>query len=163
MIKKREDSVVLVNKSGRKTGVAEKMNAHEKGLLHRAFSIFIFNEKGEMLLQKRAASKYHFAGLWTNACCSHPKPGEKVLAAAKRRMSEELGFTVPLKIVGNIIYCFHDKKSALTEHEYDYILAGKYNTKVIFNRNEVSAVKWITLKELFTDLKSYPQKYTPWF
>lgn len=161
--KKIPEQVVLVNKSGRKTGIAEKIDAHERGLLHRAFSIFIFNDKGEMLLQQRALDKYHFGGLWTNACCSHPRPGEKLMSAAKRRLQEELGITTPLKVQGHIIYSFHDKISGLTEHEFDYILTGNSEVRFFWNPMEVMAVKWVSKKELSTQLSVYPQVFTPWF
>lgn len=161
--KKSPDKVVLVNKSGRKTGIAEKMEAHEKGLLHRAFSIFIFNHKGELLLQKRADSKYHFGGLWTNACCSHPKPGEKTRNAGERRLLEELGFTTSLEMMDHIYYSFHDKKCNLIEYEYDYIMKGQYDGPVIFNPDEVAAIKWISPEKLLQEIKKYPGKFTPWF
>ena len=157
----RREEVILVNKSGRRTGVAEKMEAHRKGLLHRAFSIFLFNEKGEMLLQKRAKSKYHFAGLWSNACCSHPRPGEKTLSAAKRRLREELGIECPMKNSGQVVYKAFDKKSGLTEHEFDYIEIGNYSKEIPFNPKEVEQVKWVSINELKKLLKS-PEKFTPW-
>lgn len=157
------EQVVLVNRSGRKTGLAEKMAAHENGWLHRAFSIFLFNEKGEMLLQQRAADKYHFGNLWTNACCSHPRPGEKIMVAASRRLKEELGIHSKLKVLDSIQYSFFDQKSNLTEHEYDFILAGSYDGPVPFNRKEVKAIKWVTTAELKSQLTRAPQKFTPWF
>ncbi|MGB3073771.1 MAG: isopentenyl-diphosphate Delta-isomerase [Chitinophagales bacterium] len=161
--KKNVELVVLVNSSGKKTGIAEKMEVHEKGWLHRAFSIFIFNSKGEMLLQQRADTKYHFGGLWTNACCSHPRPGEKITAAAKRRLMEELGISTKLSMLHSIQYCFHDSKSGLTEHEFDYILTGNYNDAIKMNPDEVKSVKWLSMTALSTELSRYPQKFTPWF
>lgn len=159
----KKEFVVLVNDRGRRVGVAGKLEAHRKGLLHRAFSVFIFNERGEMLLQKRAASKYHFAGLWSNACCSHPREGEKILSAAKRRLMEELNFQTPLTSYGAITYKFFDSKSGLTEHEYDYNFSGVFNGAIDFNRNEVEAVRWISISKLKKELKVEPQKFTPWF
>lgn len=157
------DFVILVNNAGKKTGIAEKMEAHEKGLLHRAFSIFIFNDQGEMLLQQRAANKYHFGGLWTNACCSHPRPGEKVLQAAKRRLSEELGIVTKLVLCDAITYSFYDKKSGLTEHEFDYVIIGNYSGTFDLNPAEVSSIKWISVTELMVQLAKHPEDYTPWF
>lgn len=161
--KNATEYVVLVNASGKKTGLAEKIDAHENGWLHRAFSIFIFNDHGEILLQQRALSKYHFAGMWTNACCSHPKPGEKVTTAAKRRLREELGITTALVIHDPVKYCFYDEKSGLTEHEFDYVLSGRYSGFVDINPVEVMAVRWLTARELSTEIARYPQKFTPWF
>lgn len=161
--KNETEYVVLVNASGKKTGLAEKMEAHENGWLHRAFSIFIFNEHGEMLLQQRALSKYHFAGMWTNACCSHPRAGEKITAAAKRRLVEELGIVTPLVLHHPITYCFHDQKSGLTEREFDYVLSGKYSGPIVMNPAEVMGVQWLSVIKLSTELTRYPQKFTPWF
>jgi len=159
----KKDFVVLVNRNGRRVGVAEKLDTHKKGLLHRAFSIFIFNERGEMLLQKRAASKYHFAGLWSNACCSHPRPGEKVVAAAMRRLNEELNIRAALEAKGWITYNLFDEKSCLTEHEYDYIFSGKFTGEIEFNSHEVEEVRWISVSKLRREMKTYPEKFTPWF
>jgi isopentenyl-diphosphate delta-isomerase len=157
------DKVILVNDSGRKIGVSDKMRVHTHGILHRAFSIFIFNDEDKMLLQKRAASKYHFANLWTNACCSHPRPGEKIITAAKRRLMEEIGISTPLKVIGNIRYSFFDKKTQLTENEFDFILKGHFNSEIIYNPEEVAAIQWISTDQLLKELSTYPQKYTPWF
>ena len=159
----KKEFVILVNRRGKKVGAAEKLDAHRKGLLHRAFSIFIFNDRGEMLLQKRAKSKYHFAGLWSNACCSHPRVGEKVLSAAKRRLMEELNLQTTLQSKGKIIYKFFDGKSGLTEHEYDYIFTGRFNGEVDFNRKEVEELRWISLSKLKVEMKTDPEKFTPWF
>jgi isopentenyl-diphosphate delta-isomerase len=163
MKKGSEDKVILVNSSGRKIGISDKMQVHVNGQLHRAFSIFIFNEEGKMLLQKRASSKYHFANLWTNACCSHPRPGEKIITAAKRRLKEELGITTPLKIVGQIRYSFVDGESQLTENEFDFILKGQFNSEIIFNPEEVAEVNWILPTQLLKEVSTYPQNFTPWF
>jgi len=159
----KKDFVVLVNKQGRRIGVAEKLEAHRQALLHRAFSIFLFNEKGEMLLQKRAAGKYHFAGLWSNACCSHPRPGEKILSAAKRRLKEELNLETSLISKGAVTYKFFDSKSKLTEHEYDCIFVGTFNDVIDFNKEEVSAVKWTSLSKLKMEMKANAETFTPWF
>jgi isopentenyl-diphosphate delta-isomerase len=159
----KKEIVILVNRAGRRIGVSEKLEAHRKGLLHRAFSIFLFNETGEMLLQQRATAKYHFGGLWSNACCSHPRPGEQVRSAAHRRLREELGIACPLKISGNMVYQFVDGKSGLTEHEFDYLFTGLYHGEVPFNRQEVMAVKWMPVKELEKRMITRPQQFTPWF
>jgi len=158
-----EENVILVSKAGKRIGIAGKLNAHREGLLHRAFSIFLFNEKGEMLLQRRAVTKYHFAGKWSNACCSHPRPGEKTSAAAKRRLKEELGIKCSLKKSRNTVYHFFDQKSGLTEHEFDYIFIGKFSGEILFNRKEVDAVRWVSQRDLKSELKSNPEKFTPWF
>lgn len=155
--------VILVDVNDRQDGVMEKMEAHEKGLLHRAFSVFIFNAKGEMLLQQRALSKYHSGGLWTNACCSHPRPGEKLLQAAKRRLSEELGIVTKLVVCDAVIYSFYDKESGLTEHEFDYVITGNYSDTFDLNPAEVSSIKWISVTELMVQLAKHPEDYTPWF
>jgi len=160
---KGSDKVILVNSSGRKTGVSDKMEAHLNGALHRAFSIFIYNEEGKMLLQKRASSKYHFANLWTNACCSHPRPGEKIITAAKRRLKEELGISTPLKLIGHLRYTFFDSQSLLTENEFDFILKGQFNSEIIYNPEEVAAVMWILPHQLLQEVSTYPQNFTPWF
>ncbi|MFI5135370.1 MAG: isopentenyl-diphosphate Delta-isomerase [Chitinophagales bacterium] len=159
----KKEFVILVNKSGRRIGVAEKIQAHEQGLLHRAFSIFLFNDKGEMLLQRRAKHKYHFAGLWSNACCSHPRSGENVLSAAKRRLREELNLETALISKGATTYKFFDSKSGLTEHEYDHIFFGRFNEMIRFNRREVETVRWVSLSKLKKEMKAHPEKFTPWF
>src|SRR5688572_19216713 len=119
----------------------EKMEAHEKGLLHRAFSVFIFNDKGEMLLQQRALNKYHSGGLWTNACCSHPRPGEDTLQAAKRRLQEEMGIETPLTLKTSFTYktAF---ENGLTEHEFDHIFTGTFNGEPNINSTEVNSYCW---------------------
>ena len=159
----KKEFVVLVNKNGQKIGIAEKLEAHKKGLLHRAFSVFIYNRQGEMLLQKRASSKYHFAGLWSNACCSHPRPGEKILSAAVRRLTEELNIQAALESKGAITYKLLDEKSGLTEHEYDLIFSGEFNGEFNFNENEIEEVKWISVSKLKREMNKEPEKFTPWF
>src|SRR6185503_16709121 len=119
-------TVILVNEKDEVTGTAEKMEAHEKGLLHRAFSIFVFNSRGEVLMQQRAPGKYHSAGLWTNACCSHPRPGEKTEEAARRRLREELGFETALTEIFDFIYRA-EFVNGLAEHEYDHVYVGEYD------------------------------------
>lgn len=157
-----EEYVVLVNEMDEETGIMEKMEAHRKALLHRAFSVFIFNRKGEMLLQKRAMKKYHSGGLWTNACCSHPRPGEDIQEAALRRLKEEMGFTTSLKK----IFAFTYKASfdnGLTEHEYDHVFAGIYEDEITPNEDEVSEYCYKPVPEIKEMLQSHPVKFTEWF
>jgi isopentenyl-diphosphate delta-isomerase len=154
--------VVLVNELDEAIGTMEKMEAHEKGELHRAFSIFIYNSRGEMLLQQRAMSKYHNGGLWTNACCSHPKPGEAIEVAASRRLKEELGFTTPLKKIFNFTYKA-DFPNGLTENEYDHVFVGTYDGEIEPDSIEVMAVKFMVQEQLKDDLKHSPASFTAWF
>jgi isopentenyl-diphosphate delta-isomerase len=154
--------VILVNDQDQQIGTMEKMEAHQKGLLHRAFSIFIFNSKGGLLLQQRAAGKYHNGGLWTNTCCSHPLPGEDVLGAANRRLLEEMGFTTSLSPAFNFIYnATFD--NGLTEHEYDYVFTGTYDGKIKINESEVSDYCFKTINDIEDSIQRHPQKYTEWF
>lgn len=156
------DYVILVDKQDNEIGKEEKMKAHEDAKLHRAFSIFVFNKKGELMLHQRALSKYHCGGLWTNTCCSHPRPGEKTEDAAHRRLVEEMGFDCPLKE----IFKFHYKaefSNNLTEHEIDHVFIGNYDKDPQINPEEVESFKWIGIKELQKDIKENPDKYTPWF
>lgn len=154
--------VILVNGQDEPTGVMEKMEAHQKGLLHRAFSIFIFNSRGEMLLQQRASSKYHSPDLWTNACCSHPQPGESTAEAALRRLKEELGFETRLSEIFSFTYraVF---ENGLTEHEFDHVLVGTYNDQVFPNADEVKDYCFMKPEKIKESLASHPHKYTEWF
>jgi isopentenyl-diphosphate delta-isomerase len=154
--------VILVNENDQEIGVMEKQEAHEKALLHRAFSVFIFNEKNEVLLQQRALTKYHSAGLWTNTCCSHPRVGETIEQAAHRRLMEEMGFDCELTTKTSFIYkaAF---ENGLTEHEFDHILVGKFNGLVSINPNEVASCKWVSVAWLQSDMQQNPQDYTAWF
>lgn len=159
-----EEYVVLVNKKGKILGTEEKMAAHQKGLLHKAFSVFIFNSKGQMLLQQRAFTKYHFGGLWSNSCCSHPRLDEADDDAAHRRLQEELGFDTPLKEVFRFIYRAQDEATQLIEHELDAVFVGIYDGDTTqFNPDEVNAVRWISIPELFKELNDNPQQFTYWF
>lgn len=155
-------SVILVDEQDRELGLMEKIEAHEKALLHRAFSVFIFNEAGEMLLQQRAETKYHSGGLWTNACCSHPLPGEAVGDAALRRLQEEMGFTTPLTKAFDFVY-----KAAfdngLTEHEFDHVFTGVYEGPIVPNATEVQAYCYKPVDAIKRDIVSAPQHYTEWF
>ena len=154
--------VILVNENDDETGVMEKMEAHEKALLHRAFSVFIFNKDGQMLLQQRAARKYHSPKLWTNACCSHPRPDELTLNAAKRRLNEELGFETTLEKTFEFTY-----KAAfdngLTEHEFDHVYTGIYEGIIRPNPNEVLDYCYKSMDAIQESLQSHPHKYTVWF
>ncbi|HTQ65530.1 MAG TPA: isopentenyl-diphosphate Delta-isomerase [Puia sp.] len=156
------EEVILVNEQDEPLGVMEKMEAHKKALLHRAFSVFIFNAKGEMLLQKRAEHKYHSGGLWTNACCSHPKPDEDIQKAASRRLFEELGFVTPLEKIFEFTYksVF---ENGLTEFEFDHVFVGVYNDDIIPDKAEVSDYCFKSMEEIKTTLESHPAKYSAWF
>ena len=154
--------VILVNRFDKPIGVMDKLEAHQKGLLHRAFSIFIFNTKGEMLLQQRAIDKYHSGGLWTNACCSHPLPGEDTSDAAQRRLMEEMGFAAPLQIAFNFIYKTNFE-NGLTEYEVDHVFTGSYDGMVKPNAAEVCSHTFKTMNALRDSIQSAPHLYTSWF
>ncbi|HVU56147.1 MAG TPA: isopentenyl-diphosphate Delta-isomerase [Puia sp.] len=156
------EEVILVDEYDTPVGVMEKMEAHRKALLHRAFSVYIFNRKGEMLLQRRALTKYHSAGLWTNACCSHPRPGEDTCQAARRRLSEELGFTVALEKIFDFRYKT-EFDNGLTEYEFDHVYAGYYDQGVYPNVEEVSEYRWLSPAALEADLEESSSMYTTWF
>ncbi len=156
------EEVILVTEYNEPIGRMEKIEAHRKGVLHRAFSIFIINERNEMLLQQRAKTKYHSSGLWTNACCSHPRPGEDTEAAALRRLQEELGFTTP------VTKSFDFKYNAafdngLTEHEYDQVYFGTYSGKIDPNPNEVQDYCYKKMEEIAITMQTHPHKFTAWF
>lgn len=154
--------LILVNEQDEPIGKMEKMEVHQKGLLHRAFSVFIFNKKGEMLLQKRAAGKYHSPGLWTNACCSHPQPGYEIIPAATLRLQEEMGFTTSLEKAFYFIYkATFD--NGLTEYEYDHVLLGNYDGPINPNAEEVEDYRYLPLTEIKNLLQSNPSDYTTWF
>ncbi|HET6253683.1 MAG TPA: isopentenyl-diphosphate Delta-isomerase [Puia sp.] len=158
----KKEEVILVDESDRPVGVMEKMEAHRQAVLHRAFSVFIFNSRGEMLLQQRAEDKYHSAGLWTNACCSHPRPGEDIWEAASRRLQEELGFSTPLERLFSFTYR-SEFENGLTEFEFDHVFIGIYDQEIFPNRDEVSDYRYMPLPDIETELRSSPQKYTTWF
>ena len=154
--------LILVDNNDVPTGSMEKMEVHQKALLHRAFSIFIFNSKGDMLLHQRAANKYHSGGLWTNACCSHPRKGQLTIEAAEIRLQQEMGFTVPLKKAFAFTY-----KAALdnglTEHEYDHVFIGTYDGDIQPDEDEVKDFCFVSMEEIKKNIQSHPQKYTAWF
>ena len=157
-----EEKVILVNEKDEKIGLMPKMEAHEKGLLHRAFSVFIFNNNDELMLQQRALDKYHSPGLWTNTCCSHQRDGESNIQAGKRRLKEEMGFTADLKESISFIYKA-PFDNGLTEHELDHVLLGQFNGTPTINTNEVASWKWMKLEDVKEDLALHPEIYTEWF
>jgi isopentenyl-diphosphate delta-isomerase len=154
--------VILVNKNDEAVGVMEKMEVHQKALLHRAFSVFIFNSKNELLLQQRAIKKYHSGGLWTNACCSHPRPGEETESGATRRLFEELGFTTELSKIFHFTYK-HSFENGLTEFEFDHVFVGHYDGEILPDKEEVSDYCFMSFDEIESSLRLHPQKFTPWF
>lgn len=157
-----EEKVILVNEKDEQIGLMNKLEAHEKALLHRAFSVFVFNDKNELMLQQRALDKYHSPGLWTNTCCSHQRDGETSIKAGKRRLQEEMGFVVDLKESISFIYKA-PFDNGLTEHEYDHVLLGNYNDKPTINLDEVADWKWMPLEDVKNDILSHPELYTEWF
>lgn len=156
------DDILLVDEYNNPVGTGEKVDVHRRGLLHRAFSILIYNGERKMLLQRRAASKYHCPGLWTNACCSHPRPGEHLLMAARRRLKEEMGISVPVKEMG-VEFIYKIKLGDLTEFEYDHVLYGQFEGEPRVNPEEADSWKWVEFKNLREDMKINPENYTPWF
>jgi isopentenyl-diphosphate delta-isomerase len=158
----REDEVILVDEQDNEIGKAGKMEVHEKALLHRAFSVFVFNSKGEMLLQQRALHKYHSGGLWTNTCCSHPRPGEDTYAAAERRLQEEMGFILPLDKVFDFVYKA-EFDNGLTEYEFDHVFTGEYEGVIDINEEEVLDYAYRPMPYIEETISSTPEIYTAWF
>lgn len=155
-------NITLVNEDDEVVGFEEKLKVHQRGLLHRAFSILVFNSDGKMLIHQRAFGKYHSPGLWTNACCGHPNEGENILNAANRRLEEEMGFECPLLFQ----FKFHYKTSfsnGLTENEIDHVFFGEMNGPFEVNTEEVADYQWVQIPTLKTDIMSNPSKYTVWF
>lgn len=157
-----KEQVILVDQQDNPIGLMEKIEAHEKALLHRAFSVFVFNDKNELMLQQRAAEKYHSPLLWTNTCCSHQRDGESNIEAGKRRLQEEMGFSCELKEVFSFIYKA-PFDNGLTEHEYDHVMIGRFNDEPIVNPEEVVSYKWMPLIEVKNDIENHPEEYTAWF
>lgn len=157
-----KEYVVLVNVNDKPIGTLEKMEAHVKGVLHSAFSVFIFNEKGELMLQQRALGKYHSPGLWTNTCCSHPREGEKPIDAAHRRMVEEMGFDCEFREAFTFTYKA-DVGQGLTEHEFDHVFIGRTDKTPNINPEEVNDWKFMKLEDIKSDMKINPSSYTVWF
>ncbi|MDH5602821.1 MAG: isopentenyl-diphosphate Delta-isomerase [Cyclobacteriaceae bacterium] len=158
----RNDEVILVDHEDRQTGIMDKMEAHEKGLLHRAYSVFVFNEKNELLLQKRAEGKYHSPGLWTNTCCSHPQPGEDIMKSARDRLFYEMGIKGGLTYHSKITYkaVF---ENGLTEHEVDHLYTCVSNAFPSVNPEEVSDWKYVSLLKVADEINQFPDHFTPWF
>jgi isopentenyl-diphosphate Delta-isomerase len=154
--------VILVDENDNAIGSMEKMDVHLKGLMHRAFSIFIFNSRGEMLLQQRAAKKYHSAGLWSNACCSHPHPGEEIKPAAERRLYEEMGFKTSLQKVFDFKYEARFE-NGLTENEFDHVFVGEYEGEIKINPDEVNDHSFKSMRKIKQELQKNPRNYTAWF
>ena len=155
------EEIILVDENDNQIGTGEKMKVHEEGKLHRCFSIFVFNSKGELMLQKRASTKYHCGGLWTNTCCGHPRPGEGTEEAAHRRLKEEMNFDCELEEALKFIYkAVLDH--GLTEHEYDHVFIGDFDGKPVMNPEEAEDWKWISLDDLRKDIEKNPASYTYW-
>lgn len=157
-----EEHVILVNDKDEQIGTMPKLEAHQKAVLHRAFSVFIFNDKNELMLQQRAKHKYHSPMLWTNTCCSHQRVGESNLQAGKRRLKEEMGFVVDLKETISFIYKA-PFDNGLTEHEFDHVMVGHSNLEPVINPEEVESWKWMPLEAVKLDIKTHPELYTEWF
>jgi isopentenyl-diphosphate delta-isomerase len=156
------DDILLVDEDNNPIGTGEKMDVHRRGILHRCFSILVYNSKREILLQRRAATKYHCPGLWTNACCSHPKPGEHLILAASRRLKEEMGIDAPVREMG-VEFIYKVKLGDLYEHEYDHVLYSQFDGAPMPNPQEVDDWKWMSFADLRQDMKINPENYTPWF
>jgi isopentenyl-diphosphate delta-isomerase len=157
-----EEKVILVNEKDDQLGLMGKMEAHQKAVLHRAFSVFIFNKKGELLLQQRAHDKYHSPGLWTNTCCSHQRDGESNIVAGKRRLEEEMGFSCDLEEMFWFVYKA-SFDNGLTEHELDHVMVGYYDEDPKINEDEAASFKWMLLEEVKNDIELHPDLYTEWF
>ncbi|WP_299324752.1 isopentenyl-diphosphate Delta-isomerase [uncultured Maribacter sp.] len=158
----KEEQVILVNENNEQIGTMAKMEAHEKAVLHRAFSVFITNDRGEIMLQQRAASKYHSPLLWTNTCCSHQRVGETNIEAGKRRLQEEMGFQAELKELFSFIYKA-PFDNGLTEHELDHVMIGTYDSEPNINAEEVEGWKWMSPEDIKEDISNNPNEYTAWF
>lgn len=156
----RRERVILVNEHDVVVGEAEKLAAHRAGALHRAFSVLVQDGAGRVLLQRRALSKYHSGGLWSNTCCGHPRPGEDTRAAAARRLREELGFECSLEPAGAFVY--RAQLGELVEHEYDHVFAGRFDGSPRLDPAEVAEWRWVRVDELEEDLRAFPERYTVW-
>ncbi len=156
---KRE--IILVDEEDNKIGTGEKMKVHQQGKLHRSFSIFIFNSQGELLLQKRASTKYHSAGLWSNTCCSHPRPNKNLIQEVKRRLKEEMGIDCALKEIFSFVY--RTDFGNLIEYEFDHVFVGKFDGSPKINKREAEDWQWINPRDLKKDIKQHPENYAYWF
>ena len=157
-----EEHVILVNEKDQEIGLMPKLEAHQKAVLHRAFSVFIFNSENELMLQQRASNKYHSPNLWTNTCCSHPREGESNIEAGKRRLKEEMGFITSLEPMFSFVYKAKFE-NGLTEHEFDHLLLGYYDKTPFINTIEVSEWKWMSLDKIVLEIKKKPEDFTVWF
>ena len=157
-----EEKVILVNEKDEQIGLMAKLGAHQKAVLHRAFSVFILNDKNEIMLQQRASQKYHSPLLWTNTCCSHQREGESNVEAGTRRLYEEMGFKVELKELFHFIYKA-PFDNGLTEHELDHVMIGYYNETPAINREEAESWKWMCIEDVRRDMVEHPEIYTVWF
>lgn len=157
-----EEKVILVNENDEQIGLMEKLEAHEKAVLHRAFSVFVLNDKNEVMLQQRAHQKYHSPLLWTNTCCSHQREGETNIQAGTRRLFEEMGFTTELKELFHFIYKA-PFDNGLTEHELDHVMIGYYNEAPKINPDEVESWKWMSIEAIRDDIQTQSENYTVWF
>ena len=157
-----EEKVILVDINDEPIGLMDKMAAHEQALLHRAFSVFVLNDKNEVMLQQRASQKYHSPLLWTNTCCSHQRAGESNIQAGKRRLEEEMGFKTELKELFHFIYKA-PFDNGLTEHELDHVMIGYSNLEPKINPEEVESWKWMKIEDIKTDMEIHPEIYTVWF
>lgn len=158
----KEENVILVDENDKQIGIMPKMEAHEKALLHRAFSVFVMNDQGETMLQKRAADKYHSPLLWTNTCCSHQRIGESNIEAGQRRLQEEMGFVTGLDELISFIYKA-PFDNGLTEHEFDHVMIGNYDGEPNINPAEVADWKWMKPEAVRNDINEHPERYTAWF
>lgn len=156
-----EEKVILVNEKDEQIGLMPKLEAHEKGMLHRAFSVFVLNDKNELMLQQRASQKYHSPLLWTNTCCSHQREGESNLEAGTRRLREEMGFTTELRELFHFIYKA-PFENGLTEHELDHVMIGFHSGDPKINPDEVEAWKWMPIDDVKSDMEQHPERYTIW-
>lgn len=156
-----EENVILVDSADKAIGTMPKMEAHVEGVMHRAFSVFIFNSAGELLLQQRALTKYHSPGMWTNTCCSHPRPGEDTLEAAKRRINEEMGIKCQLTPIFSFSY-LAKFENGLIEHEFDHVYFGQSDSIPHPNPQEVASFRYVKLEDLQAELQTHPEQFTPW-
>jgi len=157
-----DGDILLVDEDNNPVGTGEKMDVHRRGILHRAFSILVYNSNREMLLQRRAAGKYNCPGLWSNACCSHPRPGQHLLLEAKKRLKDEMGISIPLKEVG-VEFVYKVKCGDLIEYEYDHLFYGQFDGNPKINPEEADDWKWMSFGDLRDNMKADPESYTPWF
>lgn len=163
LAEQRRNQVILLDPQGQVMGYEDKLKAHREGSLHQAFSIVLVNSADQMLIQQRGLTKYHFAGLWSNACCSHPMPEETIEEAAHRRLKEELGIDTPLKEAFRFIYKVKDIQTALYEHEYDVVFVGIYQGDLFPDKEEIHALQWVNIGDLLTQIGCRADSYTEWF